>query len=156
MEKTNVFEHYSEGIFYQLELTAKYIKRLGLNYFNEMKMEVNPEEFLALDIIYLNPGICQRDLAKELLKDRAGTGRILFSLETKGLVERFITTKGNRLVRNMKLTEKGKEVLKKGQEKLIPSIIKIKEQFPREDADELKRILVKLRKILSDNVKTQI
>ena len=44
----------------------------------------------------------------------------------------------------------------KGQEKLIPSIIKIRELFPREDADELKRILVKLRKILSDNVKTQI
>lgn len=156
MDKKILFEHYTEGVFYQLEFTAKYIKRMGLNYFNQLPIDINPEEFLALDIIYLNPGICQRDLAKELLKDRAGTGRILLSLEAKGFVERYITTKGNRLVRNMKLTPQGEEALVKGQEILTPSIKKIKELFSKEDADELKRILEKLRKLLAENVKTQI
>ncbi|MGN0015306.1 MAG: MarR family winged helix-turn-helix transcriptional regulator [Candidatus Gastranaerophilaceae bacterium] len=156
MENKHIFEHYSEGVFYQIELTAKYIKRMGLNHFNQLNIDIGPEEFLALDIIYLNPGICQRDLAKKLLKDRAGTGRILLTLEAKGLVERFVSTKGNRLVRNMKLTPKGEEALKQSQEKLIPSIMKLKEIFPKEDCDELKRILEKLRKILSDNVETQI
>lgn len=156
MDKKILFEHYAEGVFYQLELTAKYIKRMGLNYFSKLPIDIGLEEFLALDIIYLNPGICQRDLAKELLKDRASTGRILLLLESKGFVERFVTTKGNRLVRNMKLTPKGEEALVKGQEIIAPSIVKIKELFSKEDADELKRILQKLRKILAENVETQI
>lgn len=127
-----------------------------LNYFNKIGMNITPEEFLALDIIYLHPGICQRDLAKELLRDRACTGRILLSLESKGLVERFITTKGSHLVRNMKLTENGVTTLKKGQEQVRPSIEAFKELFPEEDIKELNRILDKLKSILEEHVETQI
>ena len=98
LEEMN-FEHYTQSIFYDLEFTTKYIKRMGYNFCNELNMCIGPEEVLALDIIYLTPGICQRDLAKKLLKDRAGTGRVLLQLESKGFVERFVDTKGNRLVR---------------------------------------------------------
>lgn len=155
MEK-DLLEHYTESIFYEIQLTARYIKIMGANHVNQLGIELMPEELLALDIIYLNSGICQRDLAKELLKDRAGTGRVLLSLEAKGLIERFVTTKGKRLVRNMKLTEKGKEYLKLAHDKLLPSITKLKELFPKEDVSELRRILTKLRQILSTTVKTQI
>ena len=51
------FSHYTESIFYEVEFTAKYIKKMGYNYCNELDMGVGPEETLALDIIYLNPGI---------------------------------------------------------------------------------------------------
>lgn len=156
MDTKEIFEHYTESTFYAIELTSKYIKRMGLNYFNKIHMEISPEEFLALDVIMLNPGLCQRDLAKEILKDRAGTGRILLSLEAKGMVERFVATKGNRLVRTMKLTPKGEETRKKCESILTPSILKIREKFTEKDSEELKRILKKLRKILSDNVETQI
>lgn len=149
-------EHYTESTFYAIELTSKYIKRMGLNYFNKMNMEISPEEFLALDVIMLNPGLCQRDLAKKILKDRAGTGRILLSLEAKGMVERFVTTKGNRLVRTMKLTSKGEETKKKCEKILAPSIFKLREEFTEKDSEELIRILKKLRKILAENVETQI
>jgi len=156
MESKEVFEHYTESTFYAIELTSKYIKRMGLNYFNKINMEITPEEFLALDVIFLNPGMCQRDLAREILKDRAGTGRILLSLEAKGMVERFVTTKGNRLVRTMKLTDKGEETRKKCENTLTPSILKIREQFTDEDSRELKRILKKLRLIMAEHVETQI
>lgn len=149
-------EHYTESIFYQLQLTARYVEIMGANRLNQLGFDMGPKELLALDIIYLNPGICQRDLAKQLLKDRAGTGRILLSLEAKGLIERFVTTKGNRLVRNMKLTEKGEAYLKKCQEKLMPSIQKAKKSFTEEDEKILKNILQKLRKIFSENIDTQI
>lgn len=46
-------------------------------------MPVTPDEFYALDAIMLNEGICQRELAKLILKDRPNTGRILDSLEKK-------------------------------------------------------------------------
>lgn len=150
------FKHYTESIFYELEFTAKYIKRMGYNYCNELNMEVGPEEVLALDIIYLNPGICQRDLAKKLLKDRAGTGRVLLQLEAKGFVERFVDTKGNRLVRKMKLTPNGEEMLKLATEKFTPLAKKIKENFSPEKGEQLKNLLNELRAILAENVKTQI
>lgn len=155
LEKMN-FEHYTQSIFYDLEFTTKYIKRMGYNFCNELDMNIGPEEVLALDIIYLNPGICQRDLAKKLLKDRAGTGRVLLQLEAKGFVERFVDTKGNRLVRKMKLTESGKDMLKLATDKIEPYVRKIKEAFSEEDKNQLKNLLDKLRRILAENVTTQI
>lgn len=155
LEEMN-FEHYTQSIFYDLEFTTKYIKRMGYNFCNELDMNIGPEEVLALDIIYLNPGICQRDLAKKLLKDRAGTGRVLLQLEAKGFVERFVDTKGNRLVRKMKLTESGKDMLKLATDKIEPYVRKIKEAFSEEDKNQLKNLLDKLRRILAENVTTQI
>ena len=150
------FKHYTESIFYELEFTAKYIKKMSYNYCNELDMGIGPEETLALDIIYLNPGICQRDLAKKLLKDRAGTGRVLLQLEAKGFVERFVDTKGNRLVRKMKLTQSGEKMLKLATEKFIPLVKKIKTDFPQEKEEQMKNLLSELRTILAENVKTQI
>lgn len=150
------FKHYTESIFYELEFTAKYIKKMSYNYCNELDMGIGSEETLALDIIYLNPGICQRDLAKKLLKDRAGTGRVLLQLEAKGFVERFVDTKGNRLVRKMKLTQNGAEMLKLATEKFIPLVKKIKTDFPQEKEEQMKNLLSELRTILAENVKTQI
>ena len=155
LEEMN-FEHYTQSIFYDLEFTTKYIKRMGYNFCNELDMKIGPEEVLALDIIYLNPGICRRDLAKKLLKDRAGTGRVLLQLEAKGFVERFVDTKGNRLVRKMKLTESGKDMLKLATDKIEPYVRKIKEAFSEEDKNQLKNLLDKLRRILAENVTTQI
>lgn len=155
-EQVEDFKHYTESIFYELEFTAKYIKRMGYNYCNELDMDIGPEETLALDVIYLNPGICQRDLAKKLLKDRAGTGRILLQLEAKGFVERFVDTKGNRLVRKMKLTPCGEEMLKLATEKFAPLARKINSSFSSEKERQLKTLLSEVRTILEENVKTQI
>ena len=155
-EQVEDFKHYTESVFYELEFTAKYIKRMGYNYCNELDMDIGPEETLALDVIYLNPGICQRDLAKKLLKDRAGTGRVLLQLEAKGFVERFVDTKGNRLVRKMKLTQSGVEMLKLATEKFIPLVKKMKTDFSPEKGEKLKNLLKELRTILAENVKTQI
>ncbi len=148
--------HYTKSPFYQISSTAKYLKRMILNYFNKKGIDLTPEEFLAMDIIYLQEGICQRDLAKELLKDRASAGRIISSLETKGLIERFVTTKGNHLVRNMRLTEKGANMLQTAQEQIKPSVETFKEYFHEEDINELNRILEKLKNFLSEHVETQI
>lgn len=147
---------YTESIFYNIELTAKYIKRMGLNHFNNINFDINPEEFLALNIISLNPNICQRDLAKKLLKDRGGTGRILNSLEEKELIVRFIKTKNNRIIKTMEITQKGLEKINVCEKILTPSILEIKKEFTNEDEETVKELLEKLRNILAKNVKTQI
>ena len=88
--------HYVDSLYYEIELTGKYLRFLGTQMFNELKIDVSVDEFLVLDIIKTNDKICQRDIAKLLLKDRANTGRIINSLEKKELLTRSVDTKNNR------------------------------------------------------------
>ena len=104
-------EHFTDTVMYEIEITSKYIKHMGSKLFNQLGFKITPEEYTALDTINIHENICQRDLAKLILKDRAGTGRIIASLEEKKLVKRYVDTKGNRLVRKMKITEDGIKVL---------------------------------------------
>ena len=80
--------HYTDSLNYELERTARALKLRGVQIFNALGIQITTEEFCALDIISCHDEICQRDLAKYLLKDRANTGRILNSLEEKNLITR--------------------------------------------------------------------
>ncbi len=110
--------HYTDSIHYELEQTARLMKILTQQLFERLELKLSPDEYSALDTVSINAGICQRDLAKLLLKDRANTGRILNSLEEKGLITRFIDTKNNRLVKKMGITEKGLKELDKINKKI--------------------------------------
>ena len=88
-------EHYIESIYYQLEQTARYCRYLGSQIFQKLDMPVSMDEFVTMDTISLNDGMCQRELANLILKDRANTGRILNSLEEKGYIERRCFQFGN-------------------------------------------------------------
>lgn len=100
-------EHYTDSIAYELEQTSRLMKMFGKQIFEKLEISITLDEYAALDTISINAGICQRDLAKILIKDRANTGRILDTLEQKGFITRFIDTKNNRLVKKMGITEKG-------------------------------------------------
>ena len=52
-------------------------------------------------------------MAKLILKDRANTGKLLDTLEAKGLVKRELTVKNNRPVKIVSITENGKAIYKK-------------------------------------------
>ncbi len=110
--------HYIDSIYYDLELTSNALKILGAQVFEKFDVGISITEHAALDTIFCNAGICQRDLAKLLLKDRANTGRILDSLEEKGLITRFVDLKNNRLVKKMGVTEKGHQKLEEVNKKL--------------------------------------
>ncbi len=99
--------HYTDSIHYELEQTSRLMKKLTNQLFAKLEIGLTMDEYAALDTVSVNAGICQRDLAKLILRDRANTGRILDSLEQKGFITRFIDTKNNRLVRKMGITEIG-------------------------------------------------
>ncbi len=104
-------KHFTDSIYYELEKTARVLRLLGVQMFEKIDAGLGGDEHAALDTISCNPNICQRDLAKLILKDRANTGKIINSLEEKKLIERCIDTKNNRLVKKVKITEKGEETL---------------------------------------------
>ena len=100
-------EHFTDTVMYEIELTSRYIKHMGGRLFSQLGFKITPEEYTALDTINVYQNICQRDLAKLILKDRATTGRLVESLEKKGLISRSVDTKNNRLVRKLSVTKKG-------------------------------------------------
>lgn len=149
-------EHYIESIYYQLEQTARYCRYLGSQIFQKLDMPVSMDEFVTMDTISLNDGMCQRELAKLILKDRANTGRILNSLEEKGYIERFVDTKNNRLVRKMRLTPEGREITTKVSKVLREYIEKLPKVLSENDKFEIMESLKRFREGLEQKVEMKI
>lgn len=149
-------EHFTDSIFYQFEQTAKYCRYLGAQVFSKLELPISVDEFSALDVIMINEGICQRELAQIILKDRPNTGRILDSLEKKGYIERYVDMKNNRLVKRMKLTDEGKFITEQTSIKLREYIGKLPKVFSDEDKDKLKEMIIRFRESLEAEVEMKI
>ena len=149
-------EHFTDSLFYQVELTAKYCRSLGVQVFTKLNMPLTVEEFSAMDVIMLHKDICQRELAKIILKDRPNTGRILNSLEEKGYIKRFADTKNNRLVRKMMITDEGEKVFKYVSDILREHLSKIPKIISEEEKAFVKIICKKLREGLKQEVEMKI
>lgn len=149
-------DHFTDSLFYQIELTAKYCRSLGSQIFQKLNMPLTVDEYSAMDVIMLHDGICQRELAKILLKDRPNTGRILNTLEEKGYIERFADTKNNRLVRKMIITKEGEKVFEYTSDLLREHLSKIPKIISDEEKAFVKIICKKLRDGLKNEVEMKI
>jgi len=147
---------YTDSLYFDVQQTAKYCKMLGLQFFAKIESLITSEEFVVLDVVSKTPDICQRDLAKILLRDRANTGRLLESLEKKELIQRIVDVKNNRLVKRILLTEKGLKTITETREIMYPIFDKISIQFTEEELSEAKRILKKMRDIYQEIVELKI
>ena len=149
-------KHFTDTIFYQVELTARYTKLLGTQLFGKLGVGLTPEEFSTLDTISAHEELCQRDIAKLILKDRANTGKLLDSLEAKGYIERELTSKNNRPVKIVRMTEIGKKVYAETYAKLQPHHKVVKERIANTDLEKLGELLKDLREILEDTIDIDI
>ena len=149
-------KHYTNTLYYDLELTAIYCRMLGSQLIEKIYPNMNDYELRALDAIYCHPKICQRDLAKLILKDRANTGRIVDTLERKGFIKRYNDTKNKRLVKRLEITEEGTQDLYVVSEKLEPTYKMISQVISQEEIDDIRQKLKKLRESLSQAVEMQI
>ena len=145
-------KHFTDTIFYQVELTARYTKMLGMQLFGKLGVGLTIEEFAALDTISANNGLCQRDLAKLILKDRANTGKLLDSLESKGLIKRELAVKNNRPVKIVTITKEGESTYAENYSKLEPHHKIIKEKIANTDLAKVGELLRDLREILEDTL----
>lgn len=149
-------KHFTDSIFYQIELTARYTKMLGTQLFGRLGIGLTPEEFSALDIISYNEELCQRDLAKMILKDRANTGKLLDSLENKQFITRELTVKNNRPVKIIKITKDGSNIYKATYEKLTPLHKAVEERIENSDLAKVGDLLAELREVLEDTMEIDI
>lgn len=148
--------HYTDSIHYELEQTSRLMKKLTNQLFEKLEIGLTIDEYAALDTVSVNAGICQRDLARLILKDRANTGRILDSLEQKGFITRFIDTKNNRLVKKMGITEKGLKELDTINKKVKQYLESVTKTISDEDIERvqetLKSFRLELEKVVQINI----
>ena len=148
--------HYTDSIHYELEQTSRLMKKVTTQLFEKLEIGLSLDEYAALDTVSVNAGICQRDLAKLILKDRANTGRILDSLEQKGFITRFIDTKNNRLVKKMGITEKGLRELDTINKKVKQYLESVTKTISDEDIERvqetLKSFRLELEKVVQINI----
>lgn len=149
-------KHYIDTVYYDLELTSNVFKTLGSQLFEKLKLGITPIEHAVLDTLSCNEGICQRDLAKLILRDRANTGRILDSLEGKGLIIRFIDKKNNRLINKLNVTEEGKKLLIKVHKKIEQTLENARLSITDDEIKQIQVSLKKLRNAVLDMVNMQI
>lgn len=153
---TKLQNHFTGTIFYQIELTAKYCKLLGQQVFEKYKTGVTVEEFSVLDTLLFNPELCQRDLAKLILKDRANTGKLLDSLERKGLIKRKLSIKNNRPVKIAEITPEGIKKAEEVTEKIKPHMEQVRKKIDNSDLAKISDLLEELRKLLDETLEIKI
>lgn len=155
-EQPKLKTHFTDSIFYEIELTAKYCTMLGMQVFEKFNTGIPIKEFSTLDTILCNPGICQRDLAKLILVDRANTGKILDSLEKKGFIERKLAMKNNRPVKIAELTNSGRKKAEDVTLLIRPHMETIRKKIQNSDLARVTSLLKELREVLKDTVEIQI
>lgn len=149
-------KHFTDTIFYQIELTAKYTKMLGTQLFNKLDINLTIDEFSALDTISANKELCQRDLAKLILKDRANTGKLLDALENKGLIKRELSIKNNRPVKMVTITELGHKTYGEIYNRLAPHHRAVEQKIANTNLSRLGELLKELRETLEDTIDIDI
>jgi DNA-binding MarR family transcriptional regulator len=138
MERT-----YTDSLYYQLRLTAKYMKVFGSQLFKKLNIDIDFDEFVVLDLLSKRNDVCLRDLAKLLLKDRANTGRLANTLEQKKYIEINICKRNNRIVKLLSLTLLGKEKFIECKNKIVPKINQVCGKIFNGDEEEKINILLK-------------
>lgn len=148
--------HYIDSALYSMEQTAVYLRIKGAQFFNELNLGITVDQFVALDAIYCNEDICQRDLSKIILKDRSNTGRILNILEENGFITRELETKGKRPVKKIYITKKGSNLVEESLPQLSSAFHNIFEEISEDEFKMLRAILEKIKKSLSEITSIQI
>ena len=152
----NLAQVFIESLYYQIKLTEKCSKILAKQLEEKLELEISLDELTALATINLHNGeIHQRDLAKILLKDRANTGRMLDSLESRGYIERVEKTKNKRQAYIINITLKGKDTLE-NLTKIIQPMLDNVHQKMSYDIDYLKSGLIELRELMKKEIDLHI
>jgi len=101
-----------EAIGGLISKTSWYMKTYFNNKIKENGLDVTPEQWTLLIIIFKNPGVSQTDIAKNGLKDKTNVTRILDVLEKKKYIIRK-NDENDRRIYKIYLTKNGENILKK-------------------------------------------
>ncbi|MBR1908860.1 winged helix-turn-helix transcriptional regulator [bacterium] len=142
-------KHCIQSLFYNIEQTAR-ICRAGVDSYFEQHAEgkISFDEFIILETVLCNPEICQRDLAKLILKGTSHTSKFLAVLERKGYIKRPVDTKGKRIVKKMEVTEEGLEAYNFASKIAMEFVQGIESSISSKEAQNCEKFLNKIKETM--------
>ena len=147
---------YTDTSYYHIKHTSRYLKIYTKQIFKKICTDISFDEYIALELVQEKGIMCQRDLAKMLLKDRANTGRIINLLKEKDYINIAVEEKNNYPVKNITITKKGKILADNIRNKLSPVINMADEHFTEQDDKLLINLLTKIENLLKRITKIEI
>ena len=82
------------------------IKKCFFDKLQENGINITPEQFLVLDILWKEQSLSQQNIADIIQKDKTSVTKIIDSLEKKNLVRRVVD-KNDRRINKIELTDDG-------------------------------------------------
>lgn len=105
---------YNQSIEFAAELFTKALHEALRKIHKEMNFEINHEEYIILETIFLNPGIIQIDIAKKIITKRSYVCKFLSRLESRGYIRRENAIRGTRqIIMKNYVTKEGERVYTK-------------------------------------------
>ena len=133
----------SKRIAVDINIAGCRLKQYNAAMLKQQKIDLTPEQFLLIDLLWNQGPLSQQDLADQMQKDKNSVTKLVDAIERKGFVVRR-QNPDDRRSNTLVLTEKA-ETLKPGaKQKGISILDKMLEGISE---DELRSFLVTLRKL---------
>ena len=143
----------ADSLICNIEQTARVGRVSAFRYFEENEnIKVSFNDFLVIEALYTNPKIHQRDLAKILYRGTANLSRDLEKLEKRGLIQRAIETKNNRVVKTLLLTKEGEAIYHEVSTQSLSHVKELESVFSPEEHEQFLSYITRLRNRLTETV----
>lgn len=126
------------------------IKKCFFDRLQEHGINVTPEQYLVLDILWDRQSLSQQNIADIIQKDKNSVTKIIDSLEKKNLVNRVVDQKDRR-INKIELTAEGLALEKITTEVAINFMNDVVKDIDNQDLDKFVEVMRKLKDNLDNN-----
>lgn len=121
--------------------------RIKKCFFDDLQnngINVTPEQYLVLDILWENQPLSQQKIADMIQKDKNSVTKIIDSLEKKNLVSRIVD-KNDRRINIIELTEEGRNLEKIATDVAIKFMNDVVQDIDKQDLDSYMKVMRQMK-----------
>lgn len=121
--------------------------RIKKCFFDDLQnngINVTPEQYLVLDILWENQPLSQQKIADMIQKDKNSVTKIIDSLEKKNLVSRIVD-KNDRRINIIELTEEGRTLEKIATDVAIKFMNDVVQGIDKQDLDSYMKVMRQMK-----------
>lgn len=121
--------------------------RIKKRFFDDLQkngIDVTPEQYLVLDILWDNQPLSQQKIADMIQKDKNSVTKIIDSLEKKNLVSRMVDKKDRR-INIIELTKEGRDLEKIATEVAIKFMNDTIHDIDERDLDSFVKVMRQMK-----------
>ena len=130
------------------------IKKSFIDRLQQNGINVTPEQYLVLDILWERQSLSQQNIADIIQKDKNSVTKIIDSLEKKNLVNRVVDKKDRR-INKIELTQEGLALEEITTEVAINFMNDTIKGIDNQDLDKFVKVMLKLKDNL-DNIDNKL